>query len=89
MLATLQEATGGTSWDIRSLIDYPGYLALFIFLVLGWLAIIVVPFGKILKRTGHAALWSVFFIIPFLNLVALWILAFKRWPTESKPNLYP
>lgn len=85
MVATLLSQSGGTSWDLRSLISYPTYMAVVCLFLLFWLAIVLLPFGKLLKRTGHHAAWCFFFIIPLVNLVALWIFAFKRWPTD-KPN---
>ena len=81
MVATLQQS--GTSWDLRSLISYPISVTFLILFWLFWLAIILVPFGKLLKRTGHSAAWCFVFIIPFVNLIALWIFAFKHWPTNT------
>jgi hypothetical protein len=78
MLATLLES--GTSWDLRSIVSSPIYIMFLCVFALVWLAIILVPFGKLLKRTGHSAAWCLAFIIPFVNLIALWIFAFKRWP---------
>lgn len=82
MVATMLQS-GGTSWDIRSLVSYPTYMALVCLFLLFWLAIVLLPFGKLLKRTGHHAAWCFFFIIPFVNLIALGIFAFKRWPTDK------
>jgi type II secretory pathway component PulF len=83
MLATFVQSSGGTSWDIRSMLAYPSFTAFFGLFLLLWLAIILLPFGKLLKRTGHHAAWCLFFIIPFVNVIALWIFAFKRWPTDK------
>jgi hypothetical protein len=84
MLATFLMQSG-TSWDLRSLISYPLSSTFLILFWLFWLTIILVPFGKLLKRTGHSAAWCLVFIIPFVNLIALWVFAFKRWPTNT-PN---
>ena len=64
----------GTSWDLRSVVFYPISATFLILFWLFWLAIILVPFGKLLKRTGHRAAWCLVFIIPFINLIALWVL---------------
>jgi hypothetical protein len=72
-----------TSWDLRSLFSDPTSLAVVGLFLLFWLAIVLLPFGKLLKRTGHHTLWSIVFIIPFVNIIALWIFAFKRWPTDK------
>lgn len=68
--------------DIRSLFTYPVVMmmlgvSLFLFLV---------PVIKLLRRTGHHPLWSLFAIFPGLNLIALWLFAFKQWPTDKFTN---
>jgi hypothetical protein len=52
MVATLL-VQSGTSWDLRSLISYPISATFLILFWLFWLVIILVPFAKVLKRTGH------------------------------------
>jgi len=59
---------------------------LYIALALFWIAIILLPFAKLLKRTGHKPAWSVFFVIPLVNVVALWIFAFRSWPIDKQPH---
>ena len=44
------------------------------------LALVVIPYWKIWERTGHSGLWGLLMIIPFVNIVSLWVLAFKPWP---------
>ncbi len=54
-----------------------------------WLFFIVVvaavlyPIGRILSRIGFSPLWSVLAFVPFVNLVALWVLASIDWPEQS------
>jgi uncharacterized membrane protein YhaH (DUF805 family) len=43
--------------------------------------LVVVPYWKIWQRTGHAGAWALLMLIPFVNLVSLWVLAFKDWPS--------
>jgi hypothetical protein len=53
-----------------------------------WLFFIVVvgallyPIGRILSRIGFSPLWSVLVFVPFVNLVALWVLASIDWPEQ-------
>ncbi len=72
----MQEAA--TSWDLRSLVMFPK------FLVMAGLTLFVffVPIIKLLRRTGHHAIWCLFALVPGLNLIAFWIFAFKPWPTD-------
>jgi hypothetical protein len=48
--------------------------------VLILLALVVIPYWKIWERTGHSGFWGLLMIIPFVNIVSLWVLAFKPWP---------
>lgn len=68
------------SFDLRPFLGAAFWIA-FLF----WIVIILFPIVRILKRTGHAPLWSVLFVIPLVNVVALWVFAFKRWPIDNKP----
>jgi len=44
------------------------------------LPIVLVPFWRIVKRTGHSGWWSLLAFIPLGNLIGLWLLAFVQWP---------
>ncbi len=50
-------------------------------------AIVVIPVGRILRRVGFSALWSVLIFIPVVNLIALWLFAYADWPrSEFQPE---
>jgi len=54
-----------------------------------WVAIVVPPFVKFFQRTGRSVWRAIFLLIPLLNIIALWTLAFIRWPAldrESGPT---
>jgi len=53
----------------------PGLVGLLIYA-----ALIVVPFYQLWKRTGHNGWIALLMIIPIVNLVMLYVLAFKDWP---------
>jgi hypothetical protein len=42
--------------------------------------IIVVPFWKIFGKAGFAPALSILMLIPFINLVMIFYLAFAEWP---------
>jgi hypothetical protein len=44
------------------------------------LALVVIPYWKLWQRTGHAGAWGLLMLLPIVNIVSLWVLAFKRWP---------
>ena len=45
-------------------------------------AVVLYPIGRILGRIGLSPFWSVVAMIPFVNLIALWVLAFSDWPRD-------
>jgi hypothetical protein len=56
-----------------------------ILIVLG-LAIVLLPFAKILRRTGYSGWWVLLWFVPVVNIIALWLWAFGRWPALNHPN---
>lgn len=48
------------------------------------LAAILYPVGRILTRIGFSPFWSIVAFIPFVNLLALWFLAFIDWPASGR-----
>jgi hypothetical protein len=63
-----------------------GYNPFSPFLAFSWfwliitLGILVFPVARILMRIGFSPLWALLAFIPFVNLIALWVLAFTDWP---------
>jgi hypothetical protein len=59
------------------------------FLTFSWLwfiltaGIVIYPLGRILSRMGFSPFWAILAFIPFVNLVALWVLAFADWPRSE------
>ena len=52
-------------------------------IVLIYVAVWVVPFWKIFPRAGWSSALSLLMLVPLLNFVLLWVLAFKRWPGDA------
>jgi len=40
-------------------------------------------FGPIAKKAGYSKWWSLIMIVPIVNILALWIFAFIKWPAED------
>jgi uncharacterized membrane protein YhaH (DUF805 family) len=36
--------------------------------------------GRVLKRAGYSPWWALLVLVPLVNLVALWVFAYVRWP---------
>ena len=45
--------------------------------------IAVVPFWRICKRVGHSPWLSLLVVLPLVNLVFIYYLAFSQWPAEK------
>ena len=43
-------------------------------------AVIVLPFWKIYSKAGYSGALSLLMLIPILNLIMLFFLAFAEWP---------
>ena len=56
------------------------------FIIIVVLAMYAVPITKIVERTGHSKWWAVVFFIPLFHLVALWVLAFVKWPAMDRTS---
>ncbi|MTI19193.1 hypothetical protein E1162_18275 [Rhodobacteraceae bacterium RKSG542] len=53
-----------------------------IVMILAWIIIVGIPIAQILGRMGFSKLWTIVAFIPFVNLIALWVVAFARWPRD-------
>jgi len=43
-------------------------------------SIIVIPFYQLWKKSGHNGWIALLMLVPFLNFIMLYVLAFKKWP---------
>jgi len=53
-------------------------------LIAGISSINVIPFWRIFSKAGYPGWWSLSQLIPFLNLIILFIFAFSEWPVLKK-----
>ena len=44
------------------------------------LLVVGIPVRQILLRTGFSQWWTLLVLVPLVNLVALWVFAYARWP---------
>jgi hypothetical protein len=47
--------------------------------------IAVVPFWRICQRVGHSPWLSLLILLPLINLIFIYYLAFADWPSDRKP----
>lgn len=36
--------------------------------------------GWVLAKAGRSPLWVLFLLVPYVNVIALWVFAYSRWP---------
>lgn len=46
--------------------------------------VIVVPFWKIFSRAGFSGWLSLLMLVPLINLVVLYVIAFANWPASRE-----
>jgi uncharacterized membrane protein YhaH (DUF805 family) len=49
-------------------------------LALVLLAVPLLMIGRVLRRAGYSPWWALVVLVPLVNLVALWVFAYVRWP---------
>lgn len=47
-----------------------------------WAIVIVVPGWRIVEKAGYRGAWALLLLVPVVNLLAVWALAFARWPSQ-------
>ncbi len=48
--------------------------------------LLIIPFWKLFSRVGYSRWWSLLMVVPFVHLIALYVLAFSDWPALRRPN---
>ena len=62
------------------------YLSIWQWLGLAVLCVIsLIPAARILRRAGLNVGWAIFLVIPLVNIMAIWVLAYVRWPAVERP----
>jgi len=55
-----------------------GYLVMLV-----WVVIVVIPFWRICQKAGYPGALGLLTVIPLVNLVFLYYLAFATWPAHK------
>ncbi|QNI34965.1 hypothetical protein H7849_12910 [Alloacidobacterium dinghuense] len=60
-----------------------------LFIIIGSL-IVVIPYWMIFKKAGFPPFLGILMVVPIVNLVLLYVLAFSPWKVmPPNPNAYP
>ncbi len=49
--------------------------------VLLWAIVIIVPFWKISIKAGYSGWFALLMVVPIVNVIYLYFLAFSHWPS--------
>jgi heme/copper-type cytochrome/quinol oxidase subunit 4 len=55
---------------------------------LGFLLVVIIsiiPFWKICERVGHSPWLSLLMLIPLINIIFIYYIAFGEWPSQKGP----
>lgn len=55
-----------------------------IVIVVAMVVVMIIPYWKIYQRTGQSPALSLLMLVPLVNIIMLFILAFGAWPIESE-----
>jgi hypothetical protein len=55
-------------------------------LFIGVILTLVVPYWKIFPRAGWPAPLALLMVVSPVGLILLWVLAFKTWPGDKRPE---
>jgi hypothetical protein len=51
------------------------------------LAVPLLMLGRVVRRAGFSPWWALVVLVPLVNLVALWVFAYVRWPAiDDRPR---
>jgi hypothetical protein len=50
------------------------------------LPVIVIPYWKIFSKAGFSGWLSLLILLPLVNLIVLYVVAFSEWKTIPKPQ---
>lgn len=57
-----------------------------LFWMLAMAALVIVPFWFIFSKAGYSKWLSLLMVVPVVNLIALYFLAFSQWPSQGNSN---
>ena len=55
-------------------------LIFLVFFLVFFIAPLIWLYARILRRAGYSGWWAPLMFVPWVNVVALWVFAFMKWP---------
>jgi len=53
-------------------------------IMLIWVLVVVIPFWKITSKAGYSGWLSLLIIVPLVNVIYMYFIAFAKWPSLTK-----
>ncbi|HYF60222.1 MAG TPA: hypothetical protein VEA81_14830 [Burkholderiaceae bacterium] len=66
---------------LSRLVETPSLLGV---VAVALLAVPMLMAGRVLGRAGYSPWWVLLVLVPVVNLIALWVFAFVRWPAIDR-----
>jgi hypothetical protein len=63
---------------------FPSHFMLIVIILLFCIVPVILPFGKIFAKAGFPSVLGVLMIVPLVNFILLFFLAFSEWPALRK-----
>lgn len=61
----------------------PFHLLVVLIVIFGY-ALCLIPIYRIIRRTGNSGWLCLLALVPFVNVIFLWVFAFVPWPTVDR-----
>ncbi len=58
-------------------------LGLYLLNVLFVAWIVMAIFGPIAVKAGYSKWYALLMLVPYINIVVVWVFAFSKWPSQS------
>lgn len=62
----------------------PIHWLIVLLMVVPLLALLIVPAWRIFQRAGFSGAWALLMLVPLVGMLALWILSFVKWPSDTE-----
>ena len=70
-------------------VDFTEVLLIFVVVVIFAIAFLLIPYWRIFKKAGFPGALSLLMLLPIVNVIMLYYLAFADWPSLKQNRTSP
>jgi SNF family Na+-dependent transporter len=70
--------------DVNPVAGGAAFLLMFVIIMAVAVVVMLIPYWKIFQRTGQSPWLSLLMLLPLVNIIMLFILAFGTWPIDQQ-----